>query len=216
MPDPIGGVASSEAADAPPGSPRSGAGAPRPRRRGDALIGAIHAAVLAELAEGGYASLTMERVAERAGAGKASLYRRWNSRAELVRDTAYHSLRDADGAPDTGTLRGDLVEALSQTAALLSGPLGAALRAVLSETLADDQVEMGELSLGRGRRLMREIVQRAVARGEVRADAVTDLRLDVGQALLRDRFLFRDSAIDAGTAVRIVDEVLIPLFTDVR
>lgn len=217
MPRPPGaGAASPAAVDPRPGPSPAGAREPRSRRRGDALIDAIHAAVLAELTEGGYASLTMERVAERAGAGKASLYRRWNSRAELVRDTAYHSLRDADGAPDTGSLRGDLVAALSQTAALLTGPLGAALRAVLSETLADDRVEMRELSLGRGRRLMHDIVQRAVSRGEVRADAVTDLRLDVGQALLRDRFLFRDSAIDADTAVRIVDEVLIPLLTDAR
>lgn len=185
----------------------------RSRRRGDALIHAIHQAVLAELIDNGYAALTMERVADRAGAGKASLYRRWNSRAELVRDTAYHFMRDAEGLPDTGSLRADLIELLSQTAELLAGPLGTALRALLSESLADDRIDVSGLSLGRGRSMMAAVVGRAVARGEVRADAVTELRLDVGQALLRDRFLFRDHTVDAETAVRIVDEVLVPLLT---
>lgn len=175
---------------------------------------AIHEAVLAELAEGGYAALTMERVAERACAGKASLYRRWNSRAELVRDTVYHLMREVEGVPDTGTLRGDLVAMLTQTTCLLSGPLGAALRALLSEMLADrvETSELSTLSLGTGRRLTAELVDRAVARGEVDAAAVTDLRLDVGQALLRDRFLFRSTPVDPDTAARIVDEVMLPLF----
>lgn len=185
------------------------------RRRGEQLRAAIHEAVLAELADGGYADLTMERVAERAGAGKASLYRRWNSRAELVRDTAYHLLQQTGGAPDTGSLRGDLVEMLNQTARLLASPLGAALRALLSELLADGLVADGdgaELSLGMGRRLMTEVLEHAIARGEIRADAVSDVRLDVGQALMRDRFLFRGAAPDAGTVTDIVDQVLLPLF----
>jgi len=167
---------------------------------------------VAELAEKGYAGLTMERVAERAGAGKASLYRRWSSQAELVRDTAYHLLRDSAEPVDTGTLRGDLHALLSQTARLLEGPLGAALRAVLSEALADRvrADEVAALSLGMGRRMMAEAVQRAVDRGEIRADTVTDARLDVGQALLRDRFLFR--RMRAGDVDEIVDTVLVPLF----
>ncbi|UNK70880.1 TetR/AcrR family transcriptional regulator [Microbacterium sp. H1-D42] len=184
------------------------------RRRGEALRAAIHAAVLAELTESGYADLTMERVADRAGAGKASLYRRWNSRAELVRDTAYHLMRDTQGVPDTGSLRGDLIAMLGQTARLLASPLGSALRALLSEMLADRVAagELSALSLGMGRQLMSEVVERAIARGEMTADAVTDLRLDVGQALMRDRFLFRAATVDAATATDIVDQVLLPLF----
>ena len=207
MPEPLPAAAGAPAA--------ASAGAPVTRRRGVALRAAIHEAVLAELAERGYAELTMERVAERAGAGKASLYRRWNSRAELVRDTAYHLMRDDDGAPDTGSLRGDLIAMLSGTARMLAGPLGAALRALLSEMLADrvDPAELSTLSVGMGRRLMREVVDRAVVRGEMRADAVTDLRLDVAQALLRDRFLFRGVAGGDALVHDIVDQVLLPLFT---
>ena len=67
----------------------------RPRRRG-VLNSAIFQATLAELADVGYSRLTKERVAERAGASKASLYRRWPSRMELAIDAAYHL------APDPG------------------------------------------------------------------------------------------------------------------
>src|SRR4051794_9492285 len=61
-----------------------------PRRRGDVLTTAIFEATLAELDEVGYAELSMERVAYRARASKGSLYRRWNSRAELVVDAMHH------------------------------------------------------------------------------------------------------------------------------
>jgi len=185
--------------------------ATRSRRRGDELISAIHAAVLAELDAHGYAGMTMEGVAERAGAGKASLYRRWSSRAELVRDTAYHLMQDSGGVPDTGTLEGDLRELLTQTAQLLAGPLGEALRALLSEALAERSRsgELSSLSLGMGRRMMREVVQRAVARGEIAEHTVTDTRLDVGQALMRDRFLFR--RVSEQDVDEIVDSVLVPL-----
>ncbi|MFE6996419.1 TetR/AcrR family transcriptional regulator [Microbacterium sp. NPDC057659] len=182
------------------------------RRRGDALVEAIHAAVLAELADVGYGGLTMEGVAERAGAGKASLYRRWNSRAELVRDTAYAQMHDAESVPDTGSLRDDLCALLGRTAELLSGPLGEAMRAVLSEALSD-RGGMEELSRGMGRRMTRQVVMRAVERGEISAEAVTDLRLDVGQAVLRDRLLFR--GLDGVDVEEIVDSVLMPVFRSV-
>lgn len=185
---------------------------PRSRRRGEALISAIHQAVVAELAEHGYAGMTMEGVAERAGAGKASLYRRWTSRAELVRDTAYSLLRDSGGPPDTGALRDDLRELLGHTARLLGSPLGDALRALLSEALADPAraEELSSLSLGMGRRMMSEVTARAVARGEISADSITDTRLDVGQALIRDRFLLRP--VGSADVDEIVDTVLVPLF----
>ena len=83
----------------------------RPRRRGQALQDAILDAALTELAEVGYANLTMERVAARAKASKASVYSRWPSRIELVMDVFYHLMPDPAVPADTGTLRGDLLAA---------------------------------------------------------------------------------------------------------
>jgi AcrR family transcriptional regulator len=184
-----------------------------PRRRGEALNEAIFQAVLDELAEVGYARLTMERVAERARAGKASIYRRWPSRVELVMDAVYHVLPDPSSAPDTGTLRGDVLVVLRETGRLLSGPAGEALRGLLSEALADETraAVFRRRSHGLGRRMMQEVARRAVERGEIDARAVTPRRLDVGQALLRQHFLFAGPPIPDDLVVEIVDEVVVPL-----
>ncbi|KAB8195805.1 TetR family transcriptional regulator [Nonomuraea phyllanthi] len=185
-----------------------------PRRRGEALNAAIHQATLDELAEVGYAGLTMERVAERARASKASLYRRWPTRIELVMEAVYSSLPSPGSAPSTGDLRDDLVAVLRLTAKALSGPAGEALRGLLGEALRGES-PLGTLrknSQGTARKLMEEVVGRAVERGEVDPAIVTPRRLDAGHALLRHHFLFEGPPIPDELVVAIVDEVLVPLF----
>ncbi|MGW5158407.1 TetR/AcrR family transcriptional regulator [Nonomuraea wenchangensis] len=185
-----------------------------PRRRGEALDAAIHRATLDELAESGYAGLTMERVAERAKAGKASLYRRWPSRLELVAEAVRTVLPTPESVPDTGELRGDLIAMLGQAARALSGPAGEALRGLLGEALSSGSQlgAMRRTSQGMGRKAMEEVVRRAVERGEVDPGVVTPRRLDAGHALLRHHFLFNGTPIPDELVVQIVDEVLVPLF----
>ncbi|TYB58531.1 TetR/AcrR family transcriptional regulator [Nonomuraea sp. PA05] len=184
-----------------------------PRRRGEALSAAIYQATLDELAEVGYAGLTMERVAERAKASKASLYRRWPTRIELVMEAVYQSLPAPETSPDTGSLRDDLVAMLTRTAQALSGPAGEAMRGLLGEALRGESPlsTMRRNSQGKARQLMEEVVRRAVERGEVDPADVTARRLDAGHALLRHHFLFEGSPIPERLVVEIVDEVLVPL-----
>lgn len=185
----------------------------RPRRRGQALNAAIFQATLDELAEGGYPTLTMERIAERARASKASLYRRWPSRIELVTDAVQYTLPNPASTPDTGSLRGDLLAGLRQTAALLTGPAGEALRGLLSDALRDPgrTAEIRQRSQGTARKTMQEIARRAVERGEIDSGTITPLRLEAGYALLRHRFLFSSEALPDELIVEIVDEVILPL-----
>jgi AcrR family transcriptional regulator len=185
----------------------------RPRRRGRELDEAIFEATLAELAERGYAGLTMEGVAERARTGKASLYRRWPTRVELVMSAVSHALPDPASPPDTGNLRGDLLTTLRATADLLAGPAGEALRGALSEVLSDPvrAAEVRRYTQGSGRRIMGEIARRSVERGEIAAAAVTPRRLEAGLALLRQHFLINGVPIADTVIVEIVDEVVIPL-----
>ncbi|MGN9781787.1 TetR/AcrR family transcriptional regulator [Nonomuraea sp. ZG12] len=184
-----------------------------PRRRGEALNSAIFQATLDELAEGGYAQLTMERVAERARASKASLYRRWPTRVTLVMAAVYHSLPDMVSVPDTGSLREDLLDVLRRSSAALSGPAGEAMRGLLSEVLRDESVAQAfrENSQGASRKMMAEIARRAVERGEIDPAAVTPRRLDSGQALIRQYFLFHGPPIPDRLIVDVVDEVMVPL-----
>src|SRR5690606_8140447 len=128
---------------------------------------AIFQATLDELTEVGYAKLTMEGIAERARAGKASLYRRWPTRIELVMDAVYSRLPDPAAPPDTGGLRGDLLALLRANAEALSGPAGEALRGVLSEALgdADTTARVRRKTQGASMKIMRDILHRAVERG---------------------------------------------------
>lgn len=184
-----------------------------PRRRGRALDEAIFDAVLAELDEAGYAGLTMERVAERARASKASLYRRWPSRVELVMDAVYDSLPDPAEAPDCGSLRADLLASLRQTAGLLAGPAGEALRGVISDVVREPgrTAETRRRSQRGTRKTMKEITRRAIERGEIEASAVTPRRLEAGHAVLRQHFLIEGPPIRDELIVEIVDEVMLPL-----
>ncbi|WP_427131906.1 TetR/AcrR family transcriptional regulator [Pseudarthrobacter sp. S9] len=185
-----------------------------PRRRGAALDAAIFEATLAEIAETGYASLTMEHVAERARASKASLYRRWQDRVQLVLDAAYHVMPSNAAAPDTGSLREDILTTMRQLVRQLEGPAGLAIRGLLGETLQNPDVaaEVREYSRGNTTKVMREMVARAVARGECDPALVTDRRLEAGPAMLRQRFIFTDGPIRDEYLKEIVDEVVLPLF----
>jgi AcrR family transcriptional regulator len=187
----------------------------RPRRRGRALDEAIYRATLDELSEHGYAKLTMEGVADRARAGKASLYRRWPTRAELVLDAVAHHLPDPFAAPDTGSLRGDLVALLRAIAALLEGPAGEALRGVLGDVMRDPvaTAEARRRTPGAARRAMEEVARRAAARGEIAAAAIRPRRLEAGVALLRHQFLVNGVPIPDAVIVEIVDDVIVPLLT---
>jgi len=187
----------------------------RPRRRGEALNTAIFEAVLAELAQSGYAKLTMESVAGRAGASKASLYRRWPGRAELVLDAVYHVLPDPATSPDTGTLRGDLLAVLRRIAEQLDGPTGEAFRGLVGDVLSDPVrvTEFRERSRGNSVAMLTKIVRRAAERGECDAAAITPRRLEAGQALLRHHFLFNGAPVPDSVIVEIVDDVVLTLFT---
>ncbi|WP_194410311.1 TetR/AcrR family transcriptional regulator [Microbacterium cremeum] len=190
----------------------------RPRRRGEALDVAILEAALEELTEVGYAGLTMERVAERARTGKASLYRRWPTRMELTLDAVRQAMPDPASPPDTGAFRTDVLECLRENAALLAGPAGQALRGLLGDAMAD-QERMRALrrgSQGSGVTAMTEIARRAVARGEIDPAAVTPARLGVAHAMLRQHFLFDGTVIGEDDLAEIVDDVVVPLFAPRR
>jgi AcrR family transcriptional regulator len=163
----------------PPGRPRSAAA-------GEAIL----RAALELLAEDGYRALTMERVRERSGVGKATIYRRYASKEELVRAAIAHLNYDLPLPKDTGSLEGDFAATVQvvMAGAKVTGALTLMPR-LLSEVV--DEPELHALFSAQlvepRRRLVREIVRRAIARGEVRADVDVDVAIDliVGPMLYR-------------------------------
>ncbi|WP_426986246.1 TetR/AcrR family transcriptional regulator [Pseudarthrobacter sp. Y6] len=184
-----------------------------PRRRGPALNSAIFEAVRAEIAESGYAGLTMDSVAERARASKASLYRRWPGRAALVLDAAYDAMPGPASAPDTGSLREDALAVMRHAARQLDGTVGLAIRGLLGEALQNPAVaaEIREYARGNAGKVMLTIIKQAVARGECDPALATDRTVEAGPALLRQRFIFSSMPIDDNYLVQVVDEVVLPL-----
>ncbi|MER0444049.1 TetR/AcrR family transcriptional regulator [Streptomyces sp. Edi4] len=184
-----------------------------PRRRGEELERAILLATLDELAEVGYASLTMERVAARARTGKAAVYRRWPSRAQLVVEACKLGKLSDDDLPDTGDLRGDVLELLRRMAARMASPLGDIMRGLVAEMTRDQ--ELAELIRQRIHTVrpaaVRVVLERAVQRGEVDPSVLNSRRATVASDLLRDQFLLFGSPVTDDVITDIVDEVYLPL-----
>jgi AcrR family transcriptional regulator len=185
----------------------------RSRRRGAVLDAAILEATIAEIDEAGYANLRMEHIAERAKASKASLYRRWPSKVELVMTALYDLLPDPADAADTGSLRGDLLVLFRDAAAVFVGPAGIALRGLLSDALRDPQLaaQFRTYTRGNGTRAMHNAVRRAGERGELAVESITARQLEAGLALMRFHFLTHDGPVPDEVIVDIVDEVVLPL-----
>jgi AcrR family transcriptional regulator len=192
-----------------------------PRRRGAPLLDAVFAATLHELAGRGYRGLTVDAVAARAKVSKASIYRRWAGKPELVLAAVQAALPDPDQLPDTGSLRGDLLDYFLRTAAHLQGPAGPALRGVLGDVLADpgSAAELyGARSRSRTAARLRTLVRRAVDRGELPAGAaevVTERQLEAGLAVVRHRYLWEGRISDVLTE-QVVDEIVLPLLTHLQ
>jgi AcrR family transcriptional regulator len=184
-----------------------------PRRRGEVLYAAIFEATLAELAEVGYWRLAMERVATRAHASKASLYKRWPNRAELVVAALRHLGGGPDPAPDTGSLREDVLTLLRRGAARLDGLFGEAARGLMAETLTNpDRTANVRANMFTGRtRLMREILERAAARGEIPDTELEQHVVEFAPALVDYHFLVHGAPIPDEVLRDIVDDLLLPL-----
>lgn len=184
-----------------------------PRRRGAVLEQAILASALAELSEVGYAAFSVERVAERAGTGKAALYRRWSSRADLV--WALISRMPAPGPPPAGTgdLRQDLLELLTDMAYRYTGAYGEAVRGLVAEMFSDRQRSdaVREHIKDAENQAVREILDRAVVQGEIHPEAITPRVVEVGPVLVLHHCLTSGAPVLPEILVSIVDEVVLPL-----
>lgn len=192
------------------------AGKPRPaqtRRRGASLEDAILSAAVDELTESGFAALTMDRVAKRAGTNKNAIYRRWPDRLALG-VAAYRRLTTTVQPPDTGDLRSDVLELLRQANWHWSSPLGAILRDLMAAAGSAQNflAQLPEQSTDAMTATCLLILGRAVARGEASPESLHPRVATVAMVLLRNEFVTRGvpTAPDE-VLVEIVDQVYLPL-----
>ncbi|MEU5226838.1 TetR/AcrR family transcriptional regulator [Streptomyces toyocaensis] len=163
---------------------------PRPRRRAPAgaavlredVTEAIRAAVFEELAAVGYARMSIEGIARRAGVGKTAVYRRWRSKLHLVLDLVSAIAVQGLPAPDTGSLEGDLRLLYEVTSRALRHPVASQILPDLQAEAArnPDIAEALRKALREGQDgVAKGIVTAAEARGELRPGADHDLALDL-------------------------------------
>ena len=158
------------------------------------------AAFLDTLVESGYSQVTFEGLAARAGVHKTTLYRRWGSREGLLLDVALATASETVPVPDTGSFEQDLREFARSIARNLQSPQAQAmLRAVVAEAMAEPRVaeavrQFWETRFGAAR----EMVMRAVARGEVPPDADADALIEALISPLYLRVLVTQDSLDKG------------------
>jgi AcrR family transcriptional regulator len=186
------------------------------RRRGAVLEQAILRAAADELTESGYAGLTMDRVAQRAGTNKNAIYRRWPNRAALG-VAAYKLLVETRlGPPDTGELRTDVLTVLRQMNADVGTSRADIIRGLLAATAEDPDLlpRLLELVGDGGATMWLTILQRAVDRGEAAPECLHPRVATVAVTLLRNEYSTRGlHPVDDDVIVDIVDRVYLPLTT---
>lgn len=186
-------------------------GARRGRPRSVEADASILDAVTALIAERGYDGLTVEGVAHRAGVAKTTVYRRWPAKADLVVAAMGQRTQDLVIA-DEGSLRGDLGALLrSLITQLLSSDFGALLRAMpLALAERPELVEAAATGfLADRRRDVDVIIDRAIARGELRPGTDREIGFDLLVGAVFMRFLVTHQPLSLPLADRLVDTVLL-------
>lgn len=191
----------------PPGSGRRSA--PRGRPRNARIDRAVVAAVLEVLRTRGYRAVTMVGIARKVKRARASIYRRWPSKAYLVADCLVSTM-GASPAPDTGALRSDLRAAVGTFQRAFSGPLRQALPGLVADMAHDPELARAvrRQVLAPRRQSMRDALQRARARGEARGGVDTELLLDLLAGPFYFRTLFGHGRVDRRLTRGVVDQVL--------
>lgn len=183
------------------------------RKRDHSRDPEILAAALDILAEKGYERMTVDMVATRARAGKATLYRRWPSKAELVID-AVACMKNTHPAdlPDTGSLRGDLVANI-KAPAVKDGErklrIMAGMVSLMSESPEFADAARSVIVEPRAAAL-RTLIGRAIDRGEVTPDVDVHLLAQVIPSMTAYKSLMLGQAVDREYIITLVDEVLLP------
>ena len=172
------------------------------------------AVTLRLLQEHGYDRLTVDAVACEARASKATVYRRWPSKAELVLAAFIEGVRAVAVAPHTGSLRGDLL-AMGGLICEQARLLGPTMRAVLTELSRNPALgdAFQHQFVDQRKELMTAVLSEAVTRGDIDAEVISDELWDLLPGYLVFRSLIPGRPPTDETVQALVDDVLMPSLT---
>jgi AcrR family transcriptional regulator len=183
---------------------------PRAMAREQAILDAALSLVM----EVGYDRLSMDALAERARAGKATIYRHWSGKAEVVVEAIRRRKCDAEvPAPMTGSLRSDLIAALECMSSSMSSEDSALLVGVLSAMQKDQELAdlMRSQVIDGRKQVVDDIFEQAIAAGELPAGTDAGVINELLSAMFFNRLVISGEPIDETFIVHMVDDVILPL-----
>ncbi|AYG04036.1 TetR/AcrR family transcriptional regulator [Gryllotalpicola protaetiae] len=184
------------------------------RRKGAELDAALLDAAWDELVERGYDAFTMDAVASRAQAARTVLYRRWSTKQDLVKAAIRNrGFQQTIEVPDTGSLRGDLIQFMNNANGSRAQK-GIALLSRLGALYSDTGTNLGELRQGlveaRSEAIDR-MLQRAVDRGEIDPAKLTPRVRSVAFDLFLHELMMTMRPVSSTAIADIIDEIFLPL-----
>jgi AcrR family transcriptional regulator len=191
-------------------TPEAAAAAVRPRVEGVREQEILDAAIEV-LADVGYDRLTMDAVAQRAKASKATLYRRWTSKAKLVVE-ALAQQKNTPEIPDTGDLRSDLVAAFCGHGGLSDQGTTSTFGAVVTAVSTDPEfaAEFRRQVVEPKSRVSRTVFERARDRGDLRDDVDLDLVVPALAGIVLHRVFLLGEHPDPELIERAIDQIILP------
>lgn len=186
-------------------------------RRGPERRTAIYDSVFELLAEVGYDRMTMDAVAARAHVSKATIYRTWPDKPELVAESLAHHFQDSPEPQDTGSLRGDLIAQMTRACKFGNSVEGEVVAGVMTAAARNPVLArtMREYMYEKKHNIHETIVRRAVERGEVDPTIDPDLLHEVMHSMVLARRL-ETCDMDEKYVLHVVDDVLLPVLTHKR
>jgi AcrR family transcriptional regulator len=194
-------------------TPSGDTGVARPRVEGDREREILQA-TLEVLTDVGYDRLTMDAVATRAKASKATLYRRWSNKVSLVID-ALHTTKEPSSPPDTGSLRGDLMGVFCGLGGLVDPQTVAIFASIVTALQRDaDFAEAFRREIvGPKIALSQQVWERARQRGELRDDVDLSLLEPALAGIVLHRVFVMGEVPDADVITRVIDQIILPAAT---
>ncbi|MGY1771523.1 TetR/AcrR family transcriptional regulator [Blastococcus sp. SYSU D00813] len=198
-----------------PETPRTSRGG---RPRDPSRDGVIREAILRLLGDVGYGALTMDAVAAEAGVGKATIYRRWRTKQDLVVDTVSVMNQSLASPVDTGSLEGDVRAIVHRLVDVINGPVGTAIRSLLpamqhqpalTEAFAHGPLQAWRDSYAR-------MWAQAEARGELLPGVNRSVLAESTTALLVQRWLLTNEPVTHEYADEVLEGIVLPLLQTKR
>ena len=173
---------------------------------------AISEAAINLVQEVGYERATIEAIALKAGVSKATIYRRWKNKQEVIASAISHHVFSQNPCIDTGNLRDDLVELLVAKVKLLKGPDGAVIASIMSAAKLDSDLAKAIPQSVRdgGKDVYVAILERAILRREISPDANLELLAEITPAIMTYRIFMSQQSVNRKFIELLVDDVLIP------